>query len=47
MGDAFDNALMETVIGLYKTERIRNTIFHNQPFRTIADVEYATAGWFD
>ncbi len=47
VGDAFDNALMETVIGLYKTECIRTTIFHDQPFKTIADVEYATAGWAD
>ena len=47
VGDAFDNALMETVIGLYKTECIRTTIFHPGPFKTIADVEYATAGWVD
>lgn len=47
VGDAFDNALMETVIGLYKTECIRTTVFHGQPYRTIADVEFATAGWID
>ena len=47
VGDAFDNALMETVIGLYKTECIRTTIFQPGPFKTIADVEYATAGWVD
>lgn len=47
VGDAFDNALMETVIGLYKTECIRTTVFHDQPFRTLADIEYATAGWVD
>ena len=38
---------MECVIGLYKTECIRTTIFHAGPYRTIADVEYATAGWVD
>ena len=38
---------METVIGLYKTECIRTTVFHDGPYNTIADVEYATAGWVD
>jgi transposase InsO family protein len=47
VGDAYDNALMETVIGLYKTECIRTTVFHAEPYRTIADVEYATSGWVD
>lgn len=47
VGDAFDNALMETIIGLYKTECIRTTIFHPGPFKTLADIEYATAGWVD
>ena len=47
VADAFDNALMECVIGLYKTECIRTTVFHPGPYRTIADVEYATAGWVD
>ena len=41
------NALMESVIGLYKTECIRTTVFHAGPYRTLADVEYATAGWVD
>lgn len=45
--DAYDNALMETVNGLYKAECILLTTFHDQPFRTIADVKYATAGWVD
>ena len=45
VGDALDNALMETANGLYKTECIRTLIFHDQPFRTLADVEYATAAW--
>ncbi len=47
VGDAYDNALMETINGLYKTECIRTTIFHEGPYKTIADVEYATAGWVD
>ena len=47
VGDAYDNALMETVNGLYKTECIRTTVFHSGPYRTIGDVEYATAGWVD
>jgi len=47
VGDAYDNALMESVIGLYKTECIRTTVFHDAPYRTISDVEFATAGWVD
>lgn len=47
VADAYDNALMECVIGLFKTECIRTTVFHDGPLRTIADVEYATAGWVD
>ncbi|MFA7266264.1 MAG: IS3 family transposase [Candidatus Nanopelagicales bacterium] len=47
VGDAYDNALMECINGLYKTECIRTTIFHAGPYKTISDVEYATAGWVD
>lgn len=47
VGDAFDNALMETINGLYKTECVRTTIFHEGPYRTVTDVEYATAAWVD
>ena len=47
VGDAYDNALMESVNGLYKAECIRTTVFHDGPYKTIADVEYATAGWVD
>ena len=47
VGDAYDNGLMESVIGLFKTECIRTTIFHAGPYKTLADVEYATAGWID
>ena len=38
---------METINGLYKPECIRTTVFHDGPYKTIADVEYATAGWVD
>ena len=47
VGDAYDNALMETINGLYKAECIRTTVFHDGPYKTIADVEYATAGWVE
>jgi len=38
VGDSYDNALAETVIGLYKTE----VIHHRGPWRGLDDVEYAT-----
>jgi len=38
---------METVNGLYKAECVRTTVFHPGPYKTIADVEYATAAWVD
>lgn len=47
VGDAYDNALMETINGLYKAECVRTTIFHDGPYKTISDVEFATAGWAD
>ena len=47
IGDAYDNALMESINGLYKAECIRTTVFHEGPYRTIIDVEFATAGWVD
>jgi putative transposase len=40
-GDSYDNALAETVNGLYKTELIRA----RGPWRTVDQVELATAGW--
>jgi putative transposase len=43
VGDALDNALMESSIGLYKTELINR----RGPWRTLADVELATAEWVD
>jgi putative transposase len=42
-GDSFDNALAETIIGLYKTELTRR----RGPWRGIDDVEYATLEWVD
>ena len=42
-GDAFDNALAETVIGLFKTEVIRR----QGPWRTLEAVEFATLAWVD
>jgi len=42
-GDSFDNALAETIIGLYKTELIRR----RGPWKGIDDVEYATLEWVD
>src|SRR5674476_575259 len=47
VADAYDNALMETINGLFKAERIRTTVFHPGPFTTSADVEYATASRVD
>ena len=40
-GDSYDNALAETVIGLYKTEVIRP----RGPWRHVDAVEYATLEW--
>jgi putative transposase len=42
-GDSYDNALAETVMGLYKTELIRR----RGPWRTTDQVELATAEWVD
>ena len=38
---------MESLIGIYKTECVLTTVFHDGPFKTISDIEYATAGWVD
>ena len=42
-GDSFDNALAETIIGLYKTELVRN----QGPWRGLDDLELATLEWVD
>ena len=47
VGDALDNAMMESGNGLYKTECIRTPIFHAGPYKSLADVEFATAPWVD
>jgi transposase InsO family protein len=47
VGDAYDNALMETINGLYKAECVRTTVFCDGPYKTIAEVEYATASWVE
>jgi len=46
VGDAYDNALAETTIGLYKTECIRSgSPFRNGPIRTLAGLEEVTSAW--
>jgi putative transposase len=40
-GDSYDNALAETVNGLYKTELVHP----RGPWRTVDDLELATAAW--
>lgn len=45
VGDSYDNALAETINGLYKTEIIRNP--KRGPWKTIDDVEYATLEWVE
>ncbi len=43
VGDSYDNALAESVIGLYKTEVIRR----QGPWRDLETVEFATLEWVD
>jgi transposase InsO family protein len=43
VGDSYDNALAETVIGLFKTEIIRP----RGPWRSLEAVEFATLEWVD
>jgi putative transposase len=43
VGDSYDNALAETINGLYKTEVIRQ----QGPWRNLEDVEFATLTWVD
>ena len=44
VGDSYDNALAETVNGLYKSELIYGPAQEGKPWKTVADVELATAG---
>jgi putative transposase len=43
IGDSYDNALAETVIGLFKTEVIRR----RGPWKSLEAVEFATLEWVD
>jgi len=43
VGDSYDNAMAETINGLYKTEIIRR----RAPWKNIDEVEYATLEWVD
>ena len=43
VGDSYDNALAETINGLYKAE----VIHRRGPWRSFDAVEYATLGWVD
>jgi len=43
VGDSYDNALAETVIGLFKTEVIRRL----GPWKSLEAVEFATLEWVD
>lgn len=40
-GDSYDNALAESLIGLYKTEVIRR----DGPWKSLEHVEFATLEW--
>lgn len=42
-GDSYDNALTESVIGLYKTE----LIYNKAPWEGLQDLEFATLEWVD
>jgi putative transposase len=45
-GQAFDNALAETTIGLYKNEAVRDdSPFRRGPLHRLTDVELLTADW--
>src|SRR3954449_6728462 len=43
IGDSYDNALAETIIGLFKTE----VIHRRGPWRSLEAVEFATLEWVD
>lgn len=47
VGDAHDNSLMETIIGLFKTEAIRPGPFDDGPLKSIGDVAFTTMAWVD
>jgi len=43
VGDSYDNALPESIIGLYKAE----VVHHRGPWNHLEAVEYATLEWVD
>ena len=43
VGDSYDNALAETINGLYKAEVVRP----NGPWRSLDEIEFATLEWVD
>ena len=48
VGDAYDSALAESTIGLFKNEAIRDgSPFRAGPLRTIDDVAWATTAWVE
>ena len=48
VGDAYDNALAESTIGLFKTEAVsKSSPFLQGPIKTIDDIEFATMEWVD
>lgn len=47
VGDAYNNGLMESIIGPHKTECICPVPFVKGPLKTVSDVEYATITWVD
>ncbi|MFG1798047.1 integrase core domain-containing protein, partial [Nocardia sp. NPDC049149] len=48
IGDAYDNALAESTIGLFKTEALGpHSPFLTGALRTLDDVEYTTMEWID
>jgi transposase InsO family protein len=46
LGDAYDNACAETVVGLYKNEAIaKRSPFWRGPLKNLEDVEEITLSW--
>lgn len=43
VGDSYDNAMAESVIGLYKAE----CVAQDGPFKTVEELELATLTWVD
>ncbi|MFB9466582.1 integrase core domain-containing protein [Streptomyces cinereospinus] len=43
VGDAYDNALMESMTGVFETELVEP----RRPWKTLSQVEVATAEWVD